>query len=340
MDTARRKLIQYLTEAHAMELGLARDLQAQVLVTPKGRYRSALERHRKQTDEHAKSVRDRLRELDAGRNLITAGLGVAQSVAGQALALSRAPLTMVRGTSSEERVLKNAKDACAFEALEIATYEALEHLARRVGDDKTARLAVRIREQEQKMLDTLHAELPALADAVVKHDIQGKKVYDPKDTGAGRLTREAGRTAKKNGRRAGTQAKKSARQARRVPGVSRVEGEVRGAVASENDLAITGYDKLSASDVSERLPELSQIELAKVDGYERRHQNRATVRDRISSLFGQQPWAGYDEMSVADITRRLNDGTDSDAENVRGYEQQHKNRAGVLRAADRLTTTV
>lgn len=339
MEIARRKLIQYLTEAHGMELGLARDLQAQALVTPKGRYRSALERHRKQTEEHADLVRARLDELDAGRNPITAGLGLAQSVTGQALALGRMPLTLMRGGSTEERVLKNAKDACAFEALEIATYQAIEQLARRVNDEKTARMAVRIGQQEQKMLDTLRAELPTLADAVVDHEILGHEVYDPADSGTGRLTREAGRTAKKSSRRAGTRAKKTARQARRVPGVTRMEGEVRGAVASEGDLAIGGYDELSAEQVSRRLGELSQIELAETDGYERRHHDRATVRDRIAQLRGHEPWVGYDDMSVAEVTKRLHDADMTDVETVREYEQRHKKRNGVLRVADRQTTT-
>ena len=35
-------------------------------------------------------------------------------------------------------MLKNAKDACATEALEIATYTAIERLAKAVGDDETA----------------------------------------------------------------------------------------------------------------------------------------------------------------------------------------------------------
>jgi len=47
--------------------------------------------------------------------------------------LAKTPLDLIRGTGGEEKVLKNAKDACATEALEIATYTALEHVARAVG---------------------------------------------------------------------------------------------------------------------------------------------------------------------------------------------------------------
>ena len=38
-------------------------------------------------------------------------------------------------------MLKNAKDSCAAEAQEIATYTALSRLARIAGDRKTERLA-------------------------------------------------------------------------------------------------------------------------------------------------------------------------------------------------------
>ena len=48
-------------------------------------------------------------------------------------------------------MLKNAKDACASEGLEIATYTAIERLARSVGDEETARLAASILADEEKM---------------------------------------------------------------------------------------------------------------------------------------------------------------------------------------------
>jgi len=339
MDTATNKLIQYLTEAHALEQGLTRELQAQILLTPSGRYRSALESHHDQTREQARRLRERLDELGAGRSLVKTGLGLAQNVAGQALAIGRTPLSLVRGGSAEEKVLKNAKDSCAAEALEIATYEALERLAQRLDDKKTARLAAQLRDQEQKMLDTVRGLLPELTDAVVDSEVHGKDVYDPEETGAGQLVREARRSARKGTKRAGQRAKGTARQARRVPGVAQAEGEVRGAVASADDLAIAGYDSLTAEQINERLSDLPQVELAKIDGYERRNQDRATVTGRVSSLRGDEPWTGYDEMNADEITKRLSDGDDAQAREVREYEQRHKNRSGVLQAAERQPVT-
>ena len=56
-------------------------------------------------------------------------------------------------------MLKNAKDSCAAEALEIATYTAMARLARTTGDGETERLAKSIMGDEQKMLARLLEEI-------------------------------------------------------------------------------------------------------------------------------------------------------------------------------------
>ena len=108
--------MQYLNEAHATEMGLTRVLQSQIAMTPSGSYRSALERHLDETRSHAERVQARLSELDAGRNPLSAGLGIVESVLAQALAVTKTPLDLLRGSGGEEKLLKNAKDTCATEA--------------------------------------------------------------------------------------------------------------------------------------------------------------------------------------------------------------------------------
>ena len=88
-------------------------------------------------------------------------------------------------------MLKNAKDACATEALEIATYTAIERLARAVGDEETAKLAASIRADEEKMLQRILREIPKLTDAVVGADVEGNPSYDVTTTGAADAVREA-----------------------------------------------------------------------------------------------------------------------------------------------------
>ena len=83
---------------------------------------------------------------------------------------------------------------------------------------------------------------------------------------------------------------------------------------------------------------LSQIELANVDAYERSHQNRSSVIERISTLQANELWPGYDELTVSEVQAVLGGGDEDRAQQVRAYERAHQNRAGVLEAAERETS--
>ena len=249
----QEKVVQYLNEAHASEQALVRVLQSQIAMTPRGSYRNGLETHLRETREHADRVGRRLQALGDGSNPLMAVVGVVETVVGQALALGKTPFDLLRGSGGEEKVLKNAKDACATEALEIATYTALERLARSVGDDETAKLAASILADEEKMLRRILREIPKLTDAVVRADVKGKPSYDVTTTGAADAAREAGEATKHAARKTSAATKRTARQARKVPGVAQAEGEIKGAVASEGDLAIARYDTLTADEITGRL---------------------------------------------------------------------------------------
>jgi ferritin-like metal-binding protein YciE len=332
---ATQKVTQYLGEAKASEDALVRVLQSQIAMTPSGSYRSALEAHLSQTRDHSRRVARRIDEVRGSRNPLQMIVGVAEEVVGQTLALSKTPLDLLRGTGGEEKVLKNAKDAAATEALEIATYTAIERLAQAVGDDATVQLAQSIRDDEEKMLERILDAIPTLTDAVVRADLHDDPSYDVTRTGAADALREAGDQVADVAHSADAKARSTARQARKVPGVAQAEGQVKGAVADEDDLAISGYDGLTAEQITTRLAGLSQIDLAKIDSYERRHDNRTTILSRIESLRGDEPWPGYDELKATEVQAVIAEGDEQRIAQVRSYERSHKNRAGVLKAADR-----
>ena len=212
-----------------------------------------LETHLDETRDHAARIEERLQALGDGSNPFLAAVGLAETVVGQVLALGKTPFDLLRGSGGEEKVLKNAKDACATEALEIATYAALERLARSVGDDETAGLAASIRADEEKMLERILREIPKLTEAVVGADVKGRPSYDVTTTGAADAVREAGDATKNAARKTTAATKRTARQARKVPGVAAAEGQIKGAVASEDDLAIARYDALTADEITARL---------------------------------------------------------------------------------------
>ncbi len=336
MTAKEQKIVQYLSEVQASERALTRVLQAQIAMTPHGTYRTALDTHLKETQGHADRVGRRLKELRGRTNTVTAVVGLAETIVGQALALGKTPFDLARGTSGEEKVLKNAKDAAATEALEIATYTAIERLARSVGDRTTATLAASIRGDEEQMLERILREIPKLTDRVVSAEVDGESSYDLAETGAADAVREAADSAKAGARKTSAAAKRTARQARKVPGVAQAEGQLKGVVATEGDLAIARYDSLTADEITSRLPGLSQIDLAKIDSYERRGQNRSTILGRITTLRGDEPWPGYDELTSDEVQAALSERGDDEVDReVRAYETAHKNRAGVINATQR-----
>src|SRR5438876_7639438 len=119
MNKAEQKIVQYLSEARGMERALAHVLQSQIAMTPKGAHRNGLESHLQETYDHGERVQRRLDRLGAGGNPLSFGVNLLRSVVGEALALGKAPVDLVRGSGGEEKVLKNAEDACAAEAREI-----------------------------------------------------------------------------------------------------------------------------------------------------------------------------------------------------------------------------
>jgi ferritin-like metal-binding protein YciE len=246
---AEAKVLQYLQEAHATENSLVRVLQSQVLMAPRGRYRNSLEAHLRETREHARRVRARMQELGYSRDPLQAAVGLAESMVGQALALGKAPVDLLRGSGGEEKVLKNAKDACASEALEIATYAAIERVARDVGDEPTAELAVAIRAEEERMLERLLEEIPTLAGRVVEAAVQGRSSYDVRETGAADAAAEAAHSA---------------------------------ASSLHDSEPWPGYDEMNVEEVRGRLRRGAEADLiARVRSYERAHKARAGVLEQV-----------------------------------------------------------
>ena len=154
----------YLDEAHAMETALVTNLTAHIALTTDPDYRGLLERHLEETRAQVRNIERRRKAIGhARRNPVRAGVGLARDIAGQALVLTKGPLDALRTGDQHDRMLKNARDECATEALEIATYDVLETVAKAAGDNPTARLAADHRKQEERMLADLRAVIARLA---------------------------------------------------------------------------------------------------------------------------------------------------------------------------------
>jgi ferritin-like metal-binding protein YciE len=333
MSQSHQKVVQYLDEAHASELALVSVLRSQIAMSPPGSYRDALETHLEETRTHARSLEERLGELGDARNPFEAFMGFTETAIGQMLALGKAPIDLLRGSGGEEKVLKNAKDACATEQLEIATYTALERLAVKVGDKQTAKLAASIRADEERMLKRVMLEIPKLTDAVVREEIEDEPSPEMTETVTADVTRKVARRPRKAVRQTQAQATHASRRTRKASGDTQTQRQRKRSGASRARLPIQRYRTLNTEEIVSKLSELSETDLGKVDSHERDTRNRQAILSRIRVLRGEEPWPGYDELTVAEIEAVLNEGDYQRAQDVLVYERAHKNRPEVIQSA-------
>jgi ferritin-like metal-binding protein YciE len=180
------KLVQYLNEANAKEKELVASLTAHIGMSEMGDrkpYKKKLQEHLRETKNHSKALERRIKKLGGAgsvtESVVATAAKTAGNLRGQAVSAAKGPLHMVRGTSAEEKLLKNAKTEYWNEHEEIATYMAIETLAEAVGDKETAKLARDIRRDEEKMARYLERLIPTLTKAVVQTEIPAAERRKP-----------------------------------------------------------------------------------------------------------------------------------------------------------------
>ena len=179
MTKRDEKIVQYLNDAYATERRLEIALQAHIAMTPRADYKKRLREHLKETKAHARLVARRIKALGGeaetvslpGPEAVVKGATGAKAAVQRAAAVAQGPLHAVRGTGQQERMLKNARTEYQDEAEEIATYRAIEALAKAVGDKETAKLARDIGREEKKMADFLVAIIDQVALDVVHDEV-------------------------------------------------------------------------------------------------------------------------------------------------------------------------
>ena len=173
------KLVQYLNEAYGKEKQLETALTADISITTDKPYRKRLQDHLKETRDHARRLKSRIRAIGGrpeevsvpGPEAVSDVASSAVNLANRAVAAAKGPAHMLRGTGEQEKLLKNAKSQYWNEFEEIATYTAIETLATTVGDKETAKLAREIRREEERMAKFLERLIPRLAKGVARDEI-------------------------------------------------------------------------------------------------------------------------------------------------------------------------
>jgi hypothetical protein len=239
------------------------------------------------------------------------------------------PVGALRGwrRAAERQLLKNAEDEYAITALAVATCRAGESIAREADDAAGADLLGSIRRHDEELLQTLGDSLEESAGAVVAAANGGRSAERVGSTGAAQAVRAGWSRLRET----------VAGAIGRLPGVTRMWSELKGAAVAEDELPIPGYGELTVVEVTDRLPRLAQTDLATIEGYERAHAGRTTIVNKIADLRESEPWPGYDSMQ-ADEIRTLMHVADADvAQQVLDYERRHQERTTITTAAERIT---
>ena len=176
MNERDTMLVQWLGEAHTKEAELEGDLTAHIALTEKKNYKKRLKEHLKETREHKRAVARRIKQLGGAPTNTADVRGVPTAIteaAGKGMAAVKGQIgtarALVTGTAGTH--LRNAQEELREEHVEIAIYTRLEALADAVGDDETAKLARRIRREEERMAKYLSAQLPRLVRDVVRDEV-------------------------------------------------------------------------------------------------------------------------------------------------------------------------
>jgi hypothetical protein len=99
---------------------------------------------------------------------------------------------------------------------------------------------------------------------------------------------------------------------------------------------VAGYSSLNTKEVVTSLSSHSQVELAEIESYEKAHEAREPVFDKLRWLRHDEPLSGYDALDVEGVFGALDKADLEALKRVRGYERKFGARRDVLDEIDRL----
>jgi len=154
-----QQLVKHIDEAIAMENNVSRMLDGMIETTDDPEIKTVLERHKAETEAHETRMRKRLEAHDASPSMVREAGGVLG-------ALMKSVVDMAR----PEKAGRNARDGYATEAMEIASYQLLERIAQKAGDEETAEAARLNRADEEKMAKEIEDNWDKFADLSLKEE--------------------------------------------------------------------------------------------------------------------------------------------------------------------------
>jgi ferritin-like metal-binding protein YciE len=159
MAELKEKLVEYIGDAYGMEQSVLRMLDDMIATTKDPQLKRALERHRKETERQAERLAERLEEH-----------GASPSMAKEAGGMIGALMKSVVDVARSDKPGRNARDGFATEHMEIASYQMLERVAKKAGDQKTAKVARQNREEEEAMARSIGSKWNRIVELSLREE--------------------------------------------------------------------------------------------------------------------------------------------------------------------------
>src|SRR5919204_5381161 len=153
------QLVKHIDEAYAMEQNVLRMLGGMISTTEDPEIKDELRHHKLETERHAERMQQRLEAYDATPSIVKEAGGIAG-------ALFKSVVDKARG----EKAGRNARDGYATEHLEIASYQLLERVALKAGDEETAAVARQNRADEGRMGKKIDANWDRFAELSLQEE--------------------------------------------------------------------------------------------------------------------------------------------------------------------------
>jgi ferritin-like metal-binding protein YciE len=153
------QLVKHIDEAYAMEQSVLRMLDAMITTTKDPEIKRDLQHHRQETEQQALRLKHRLDAHGASPSMIKEAGGIIG-------ALMKGVVDVARG----DKPGRNARDGFATEHMEIASYELLERVAERAGDQETAEVARTNRSEEEAMAEKIAATWDKVVDLTLQEE--------------------------------------------------------------------------------------------------------------------------------------------------------------------------
>ena len=158
-EKLQEQLVKHIDEAYAMEQNVLRMLDSMIDTTEDSEIKNELRQHKLESERHADRMRERLEAHGASPSIVRGAGGIAG-------ALLKSVVDMARG----EKAGRNARDGYATEHLEIASYQLLERIALKAGDEETAEAARENRNEEEAMVKKIDAHWDKFAELSLKEE--------------------------------------------------------------------------------------------------------------------------------------------------------------------------